>query len=752
MNLNLIKETSSLLEINPQSCATVLKLIIEESSSIPFISRYRKEATGGLDEVQISNIHEKYLQLEEREKRRSFILETIESQNKLTPEIKKQIIEAKTLQVLEDIYAPYKSKRKTKGQIAIENGLGDLAEIALKPTTTLEEFKKVIPSYFNENLKTEEDVLKGVQAIITERIANDTEIKETLRKSYWEEAELVASPKKDYEKIEDHLKFKDYYEFSQPLKLLTNEKTAHRFMAIRRGNSLNILKYEVDYPLERALHQITYKFLDQNTSYGCQELIDTCIKKAYKLSIHPSLDLEVKSELKKTSDESAINVFGVNLKSLLLQPYLGQHAVIGIDPGVRTGCKIAVIDKNGNFLIDQVIYPHPPKNDILGSSKIINAIIEQLGVKYIAIGNGTFGKETLEFVQKNVPQVTAGNVHAVLVNEDGASIYSASEVARAEFPDMDLTVRGAISIARRFQDPLAELVKIDPKSIGVGQYQHDVNQSKLKKSLGVVVENCVNYVGVDLNTASAPLLSYISGISKSLAENIISYREKNKGLKTRKDLLSVSRFTNKVYEQCAGFLRIYDGEDAFDSTFIHPERYETLENWCKKKSIEQKELIGNEDLIKKLESDNDLKQEIGEFTFNDIIKSLRAPKQDPREEFKPFEYRKDLNSIGQLKVGEFYPGLVTNITQFGAFVDIGIKENGLIHVSQMSNKFVENPLNELKVGQKVNAKLIELDLNRKRISLSLKTDSKPKRDNRQQHRNNQPQKNNPFAKLKGFKI
>ena len=562
------------------------------------------------------------------------------------------------------------------------------------------------------------------------------------------------------------MKYKDYFEFSQKASELKEPKAGHRFLAMRRGMTSKTLKVDVVFPEEVALGLLKKRFFDKG-NLGCMADLEIAAKKAYTNYIHPSLDLELKSELKRVSDETAISVFGINLKNLLLQPYLGPKSVIGVDPGVRSGCKIVIIDNTGKLLGDCVIYPHEPRNQVKESAAILNAIIEQFNVHHIAIGSGTFGRETLTFIQENVKQVKEGIVQATLISEAGASVYSASELAASEFPDKDVTVRGAVSIARRFQDPLAELVKIDPKSIGVGQYQHDVNQARLKKSLEGVVESCVNFVGVDLNTASAPLLAYVSGIGPTLAGNVVKYRETNGGFKSRKDILKIPRFSAKIFEQAAGFLRIYNGEEPLDGTFIHPERYEVLSLWAKKNNTNLKDLIKDKELIAKLERDHDFKTQLGEFTFNDIVKSLKAPSQDPRTEFKSFEYRKDISKIGDLKIGEWYPGLVTNITQFGAFVDIGIKENGLLHVSQISDTFVENAMTALKVGQEVKVQVLEVDFDRGRISLTAKkgeqvnrasgqsTGSRPQQQNSRQPTPPPPApelKNKAFAGLKNIKL
>lgn len=724
MDTGAIAYAVSKTKITANSVLSVLKLILDEQCTIPFITRYRKEVTGGLDETQVQAIQEAYEECIEIEKRRAYVLDTITKMEKMTPTLEKQIKAATTLNQIEDIYAPYKSKKKTKGQLAEDAGLLPLAEMLMHGKLDLSKLESENETKFinlEHKITSWKEALEGAQSIIMEKIAHNPEVKEKLRQDYWRNAKIVSSLRKDGDKIADYTKYKDWFEYEQKISDLTDSKHGHRFLALRRGMTQKVLKVDVVFPEEMAIPAISAQMFDL-AKIGCRDFIENCIKKAHNLAIHPSLDLEVKGELKKVSDESAINVFGINLKNLLLQPYLGPKAVIGLDPGIRTGVKVAVVDDTGKFVVDTVIYPHPPKQDIQKSAMVIDAIIEQFKVTHIAIGNGTYGRETLDFVEKNVKAVKDGKAMATLISEAGASIYSASEIARKEFPDKDPTVRGAISIARRFQDPLAELVKIDPKSIGVGQYQHDVNQIRLKKQLTGVVESCVNYVGVDLNTASAPLLSFVSGIGPSVAENVVKHREKIGGFKNRAQLLKVSRFSAKVYEQSAGFLRIYNGDNPLDATFIHPESYPILENWAKKNGADLKLLKEDKELIKKLETDNVLLSELGEFTHKDILKSLTAPSQDPRTEFKSFEFRKDISKISDLKENDWYPGVVTNITQFGAFVDIGLKENGLVHISQMADKFVDNPLEVLKVGQEVNARVMAVDYERGRVSLSLKKD------------------------------
>jgi uncharacterized protein len=756
--------------LNARSVLAVLNLLVTEQSTVPFVARYRKEATGGMDEVQIRAIHESYENYIEREKRREYVLEAIRKMELLTPDLEKKIKAADTLNQLEDLYAPFKAKKKSKGMLAKEAGLEPLAELIMSSPKTKVQLKAEVGEAYNKpefKITNFEEAYAGAFDIIIEMMAHDPEVKEVLRNDYWRDA-LIKSTKREKAETEDKdwLKYKDYFEFSQRAIELKDPKAGHRFLAMRRGMTSKTLKVDVVYPEEAAIGLLIKRFFSKG-ALGCMPDLEMAAKKAYLNYIHPSLDLEVKSELKRVSDETAISVFGINLKNLLLQPYLGPKSVIGVDPGVRTGCKIVIVDNTGKFLADCVIYPHEPRMQVKESAAILDAIIEQFKVEHIAIGSGTFGRETLTFIQQNVKKVKEGKVNATLISEAGASVYSASDIAREEFPDKDPTVRGSISIARRFQDPLAELVKIDPKSIGVGQYQHDVNQARLKKSLEGVVESCVNFVGVDLNTASAPLLAYVSGIGPALAQNVIKFREQHGGFKNRKEILKVPRFSAKIFEQAAGFLRIYNGEEPLDSTFIHPERYEVLSNWARKNSTQLRDLISNKEIIMKLERDSEFKAEVGEFTFNDIVKSLKAPTQDPRTEFKSFEYRKDISKIGDLKVGEWYPGLVTNITQFGAFVDIGIKENGLLHVSQISDTFVENAMTALKVGQEVKVQVLEVDYERGRISLTAKTGQQANRSSqnsgeRPRTQSGKPQKelqtpapslkNNAFAGLKNLKL
>jgi protein Tex len=757
------------LSIPPQKVMATCKLLFEEECTIPFIARYRKEVTGGLDEVQIREIQEAYQEFVETEKRRLFILEAIKKMEALTPELERQIKAATNLTQLEDIYAPYKSKKKTKAMIAKENGLEPLSQMILSGTKDLKSIVSEIEEKFVKasagKIKDVQEAINGACDILIETFSHQLELKEKIRQTFWDSGVMKSSLRKDGDKIEDAQKFKDFFEFSEPLAKIKDPKSSHRYMAMRRGMNLKILKVDSEIVPEIGISLIEETFFPKKNQLANYDLLKKCAEKSYQNYIQPSLDLEVKNELKKIADTAAISVFGVNLKNLLLQPYLGSKAVLGIDPGVRTGCKVVIVDQTGKFLGDHVIYPFEPRNDKVGSAQILTKMIEMFGVEYIAIGNGTFGRETLEFVEGHIPQVKDGKVKATMISEAGASVYSASDVAREEFPDKDVTVRGAVSIARRFQDPLAELVKIDPKSIGVGQYQHDVNQVQLKNNLEAVVESCVNFVGVDLNTASAPLLSYVSGIGPSVAQNVVKFRDQHGGFKSRQELLKVSRFTQKIFEQSAGFLRIYNGPHPLDGTFIHPERYSTLENWVNTKKRSLKDLLIDESLQNELATDKTLKQEIGDLTLADIVKCLKAPSQDPRTTFKSVEFTKGISDLKDLKIGQWYNGVVTNITMFGAFVDIGIKENGLLHISEMSNKFVENAMDELKVGQELKVRILGIDMDRKRISLSCKSDSQTEgvsgtysQDQGRQKRS-QPQipsgpqfKNNAFAGLKNLHI
>lgn len=743
------KYVMQVLKLSEKSVSTVINLIYEQKCTVPFIARYRKEATGNLDEVIIREIQNKYEEFLEIDKRQTYIIDTIKKQDKLTQELEMKILSTQNLSELEDIYAPFKQTKKTKAAQAKEYGLEPLAKLLLSTKLSIQEIEKQTPSdYIKKSegkISNFNEALQASLDILVEDFSHNVEAKRKVRDLYWQKGQLSSEIKKEASKIDDYLKFKDFFNFKEPLSSLKEKKSSHRYLAMRRGLNQKILKVEVECDQEDTLNILQHDIIPNIQSLSQKDLILKSLKKALDLYIHPSLDLEIKMDLKNIADEAAIDVFGVNLKNLLLQPYLGSKAVLGIDPGQRTGCKIVIIDANGKFLGDHVIYPHPPHEKIKDSAFIISKIIEEFKIEHIAIGNGTAGLETLHFVQDNVQAIKDGKCFASLVNESGASIYSASDLAREEYPDKDVTVRGAISIAKRFQDPLAELVKIDAKSLGIGQYQHDVNQTKLEKSLESVVESCVNFVGVDLNTASVELLSYISGIGPTVAKNIVNYRHKNGHYKNRSSLLNISRFSEKSFQQAAGFLRIYQGENPLDATFIHPEQYSHIQNWCLEQKINLKDLIKNKEIISKFSNDKNMKIKIGVHTFEDIIKALNSPRQDPRQEFKNTEFDKRIKKIGDLKIGEWYTGIVNNITNFGAFIDIGIKESGLLHISEMANTFVKNALDHVQVGQEIKVRVIEVDIDRKRISLSCKTNTliqksiKPKKEHQII--------NNPFSKI-----
>ncbi len=733
----------------------VLELLVVEECTVPFVTRYRKEATGNLDEVQIRTIHEKYEEYNEREKRRAFILDTLKKDNLLTPELEKNIVRADSLADLEAIYAPFKSKKKTKAVLAREAGLQPLADEFLTSKRSLEEIKKDFK--LPETIKTWEEALAGATSIIVETMSHNLELKGELREFYHKEGLIRSKLKEEGKKVEEYLKFKDFFDFNCKIKDLYLEKNSHRYLAMKRGATLDILRVECEVDEESALIFFKKYYYEDSLKLGNKEFIKECAKKAFRVSIDTSLNLEIKGELKNLSDVTAIKIFSSNLKNLLLAPYLGAKAVMGVDPGVRTGCKIVVVDDTGKLLVDFVIYPHEPRNDIENSKILISRALEHFKIEYIAIGNGTYGRETLAFLEDHVELVKNGKVKATLISEAGASVYSVSEIGREEFPDKDPTVRGAVSIARRFQDPLAELVKIDPKSIGVGQYQHDVSQTRLKKGLGEVIESCVNYVGVDLNTASPFLLSHISGIGESLAKNIVEVRQKKGPYKKREDLLEIGRFNQKAYQQGVGFLRIYNGENPLDAYFIHPEKYPVILSWIKDQGVTVNQFVADKTLMSKLASDKKLAATIGELTFKDIVSALNAPSADPRSTFKSADFSQKLRKFSDLVLGEWYTGVVNNITQFGAFVDIGIKESGLVHISELSDTYVTDPLEVVKVGQVLKVKVLAIDEERKRISLTCKSGTKveapkPSSNHKVSAKVVEAPKNNAFQKLKNFKV
>lgn len=679
--------------------------LLSEGATIPFIARYRKDKTGNLDEVQIQQIQEIHKDLLAFDERKAFILKTIDEQGKLTQELSDKIEAATQLYQLEDIYLPYKPKRRTKAQIARENGLEPLAKLLMEQGNADPE--AAAESYINDQVKDVPTALQGAREIISEQINEDAVYREGLRKIFEKEAQIISAVVAGNE--EKGAKFKDYFEFSESISTIPS----HRLLAVMRGFMEGILRMTIAPEEERTLDYLEEHIITHPNSTA-RPHIQKAIKDAYKRLLQPSLETEFRNLLKVRADEEAIQVFADNLKQLLLSAPLGEKIVLSIDPGYRTGCKVVVLDEKGDLLANDIIYVHEQNFRLEEAAAKIRKLVQNFQVQAFAIGDGTAGRETEQFVKSlNL------DLPVYLVNEDGASIYSASEIAREEFPDYDITVRGAVSIGRRLKDPLAELVKIDPKSIGVGQYQHDVNQFRLKEKLDQTVESCVNAVGVNLNTAGKHLLSYISGIGPSLAENIVSYRKNNGQFKNRKELLKVPRLGAKVYEQCAGFLKVANGEDPLDNSSVHPESYHVVHKMAGRAGISVGQLIGNQTALEELNPREFIYEDAGVHTVNDIIQELKKPGLDPREHIQQFEFA-SIYKIDDVIAGSVVPGIVTNITKFGAFVDIGVKQDGLVHVSEIANRYISDPTEALKLNQKVLVKVLEVDIARSRISLSIK--------------------------------
>lgn len=708
---NIVVAIAQQLSIQPKQVQSTLELL-EEGCTIPFIARYRKEKTGQLNEVQISNIKEAFEKILALETRRNAIIHSIESQGKLTEELKEKILQAQTLQQLEDLYLPYKPKRKTRASVAKEKGLEPLAlQIFHQEDIDLqEEAQRYIDA--EKQLTNIEEVLQGARDIIAEIINETAEIREALRNVFREKAIITSKVIKGKE--EEGIKFKDYYEWAEPLMSCPS----HRMLAMRRGEREGILYLDISIDEDDA-YTIIEKYVIKKKTHPTTDQLQLAIQDAYKRLIHPSLETEFRILTKQNADVEAIKVFANNLRELIMQSPLGNKRVLAIDPGFRTGSKVVVLDEQGNLQADTVIYPHEPHKDIVNAEHTILAMAAKYNIEAIAIGNGTASRETEQFI-RNI-EALPRHIPVVVVNEAGASVYSASEVAREEFPDKDVTVRGAVSIGRRLQDPLAELVKIDPKSIGVGQYQHDVDQSLLKDKLDEVVISCVNAVGVELNTASKQLLSYVSGIGPSLAQNIVDYRREHGPFKTKSDLLNVSRFGEKAFQQASGFLRIHNGTHPLDKTAVHPESYHIVEKMASDLGCGIQDLIDQPEFRKKIKLEKYITEEIGLPTLKDILQELEKPGRDPRESFEVFQFDDRVHSIEDLQVGMVLPGIVTNVTNFGAFVDVGVHQDGLVHISHLSDEFVTNPYGVVKVGQKVKVTVLEVDITRKRIALSMKT-------------------------------
>jgi protein Tex len=682
--------------------------LLDEGATIPFIARYRKEATGELDEVQIAEIQREHKKLQDLDKRKESVLGSIEEQGKLTDELRQRIAKCFDLTELEDIYLPYKRKKKTRASMARERGLEPLATRIFEQRDH-DDPEILAGNYLNDEVPSPSDALQGARDIIAEWVNENEDARNLMRRIYSRSALLTARLVKGKEQEGD--KYKDYFNFSEPL----SKSPSHRVLAVLRGEEEGFLRVLVlPEDEEDSIFQLGKRFLK---GFGaCTEQVKTAIQDCYERLLSPSIETETRNAAKEKADKEAIAVFAENLRQLLLAAPLGQKRVLGIDPGFRTGCKVVVLDDNGNLQENLAIYPHPPQNDEAGASKTILHLVDKYGIDGIAVGNGTAGRETMDLCRRIS---FAHPVQIYSVNEAGASIYSASEVAREEFPAHDVTVRGAISIGRRLMDPLAELVKIDPKSIGVGQYQHDVNQPQLKESLDQVVESCVNRVGVNLNTASKHLLTYISGLGPSIAQNIVEYRAQNGAFKTRSELKKVARLGDKAFEQCAGFLRIREAKNPLDNTAVHPESYPIVEQMSKDLACGVQDLISQAPLRKKIDLRRYVNDKVGLPTLQDILKELEKPGLDPRGTAKAFEFASIFN-IEELRPGMVLPGIVDNITNFGAFVDIGLKEKGLVHVSQMANRFIKSPMEVVSLRQEVMVRIVEVDLARKRIQLSMK--------------------------------
>ena len=683
--------------------------LFDDGATIPFISRYRKERTGGLDEVSVAEIRHWADVFAEMEKRKATVLQAIEAAGALTPELASKIKGCVESRELEDIYLPYKPKRRTRATAAKEAGLEPLAD---KMYTVSVADPVSARRFVNDKVADSDAALAGARDIIAERLSETASVRETLREIFKTRRVVAKATKKAVG--QEAMKYKSYFDYSESL----SRMAPHRLLAMLRAEEEGFISLKIDADAEKCGKKIYYDFCQERRypSAALAEQLHLAFDDSFKRLLEPSISNEVLKEAKEQADIESIRIFGENLRQLLLAPPVGQKRVLAIDPGFRTGCKVVCLDEQGNLLHNEAIFPHPPVNEKIKAIQAVSAMVQKYGVEVIAIGNGTASRETEDFI-KRVP--LPSGVRVFTVSEDGASIYSASEVARAEFPEHDVTVRGAVSIGRRLMDPLAELVKIDPKSLGVGQYQHDVDQGLLKEKLDNTVESCVNSVGVNLNTASSYLLSYVSGIGPSLAENIVEYRSENGAYTSRKQLLKVKRLGEKVFEQCAGFLRISDADNPLDNSAVHPEAYHIVDKMARDLKVSAKELVGNAELCGRIDAARYVEGDFGLPTINDIINELKKPGRDPRESAQEFEFAQDIHSIEDVYEGMELPGIVTNITAFGAFVDIGIKQNGLIHVSQMGVKGLADPSKVLKLHQKVKVTVVSVDLDRSRIGLRL---------------------------------
>lgn len=687
--------------------------LLEEGCTIPFISRYRKEKTGNLDEVAITSINELVISMRELDKRKETIIKTISEQNKLTPELEQKILSCCISTELEDIYLPYKPKRRTRAQIAREQGLEPLASLLLLQRE--QKPKEAAKRFLKGDITTIEQAMNGAKDIIAETISENQDARNVVREVFKREAIISSKVIKKMEATEEAQKFSDYFDFSEPLRRCNS----HRLLAMHRGEAAGILRVGISIDGEQCNYKVGRIYLQGKNP--CSGYLSEAIEDALKRLIIPSIENEFAASSKAQADDEAIKVFAENLRQLLLSAPLGQKRVLALDPGFANGCKMACLDAQGNLLYHEIIFPHPPHKKYIEAVNAVQQMISKYAIQAIAIGNGTASRESKDFITDTLKQCKLENtVQVFIVSEDGASIYSASTTAREEFPHEDVTTRGAVSIGRRLIDPLAELVKIDPKSIGVGQYQHDVDQSKLKKSLDQTVESCVNLIGVNLNTASKHLLTYVSGLGTSLAQNIVNYRAENGAFTSRAQLKKVPRLGNVAYQQCAGFLKVTNAKNPLDNSTVHPESYYIVEQMAKDKGCKVADLIGNKELLKTIALQQYITSEVGLPTLTDIIKELEKPGVDPREQLEEFEFDAHVHTIDDLVVGMELPGIVTNITNFGAFVDLGVHQDGLIHISQLADKFVSDPNSVVHLQQHVRVKIIEVDLCRKRIGLSMK--------------------------------
>ena len=706
--MNYVNKISQEFNVSARVAENVIKLL-GEGATVPFIARYRKEMTDTMNEETVAEVKKRLEQLDELEKRKEFVLKSIAEQEKLTPELEKQITNAETLQDVEDLYLPYKPKRRTKAEIARQKGLEPLAKMIMAQNS--DDVNGMAHRFVSKekDVNNENEALKGACDIIAEWISENINGRNRIRKIYHRDGIITSTLVKGKEA--EAQTYKQYFDFNEPIA----KAPSHRILALFRAEAEGLLKVKLSINADDALNVLDGIFLRNDNA--STDLVQDAIDDAWKRLLEPSLETEIRALYKEKADEVAVKVFAENLRQLLLAAPLGKKRVLALDPGFRTGCKVVILNELGALVHNETIYPHPPQNEHGKAAAKIAHLVQAYKIDVIAIGNGTAGRETEDFI-KTIH--FDRDITAVMVNESGASIYSASKVAREEFPDYDITVRGAVSIGRRLMDPLAELVKIDPKSIGVGQYQHDVNQKMLGDELNTVVESCVNAVGVELNSASEQLLSYVSGVGPQLASSIVKYRNENGGFTSRKQLMEVPRLGAKAFEQCAGFLRIRDAKQPLDASAVHPESYHIVEKMAKKLGVNVSDLIGNEELIAKINPKEFIEKDFGIETINDIIDELKKPGRDPRKTFEVFEFDKNIRTINDLRQGMQLVGIVTNITAFGCFVDIGVHQDGLVHISQMSNSYITDPNQVVKLNQKVKVTVTDVDIPRKRISLSMK--------------------------------